>query len=131
MYTRTITAPRWGARATGKEHGVAYTVLVAEDGGGGSVIIPGPNGSALAPQDFRSHVIVGRARRDLGQSFVSVLATARETDGNGHNRVVGPDFQWRPSGSDVVFVAKEGAARARRLADVSTDLAAICARLPC
>lgn len=38
---------------------------------------------------------------------------------------------WVPSGSDVVFVAKEGAARLRRLADVSADLSAICARLPC
>ena len=47
-----------------------------------------------------------------GLSFVSVLATDREnhrTDAgpepgrdNGYNRVVGPDFQWRPSGQDVV-----------------------------
>src|SRR5204862_5334770 len=36
VYTRTITAPRWGARATGKEGGVRYTVLVADDAGGGT-----------------------------------------------------------------------------------------------
>ena len=37
VYTRTITAPDWGGRVTGKERGVRYTVLVAEDDGGGSV----------------------------------------------------------------------------------------------
>src|SRR5581483_7190980 len=42
LYTRTITAPRWGGRATGKIGENAYTILVAADRGGGSVIIPGP-----------------------------------------------------------------------------------------
>jgi hypothetical protein len=97
VYTRTITAPRWGARATGKAGGVVYTALVADDAGGGSVIVPGPNGSDLAPQDFRSRVFIGRARRDIGRSFVSMLVTDRETDGSGHNRVIGPDVEWRPS----------------------------------
>src|SRR5438094_7989665 len=41
VYTRTITAPRWGGRATGKEGGITYTALAAEDAGGGSVMIPG------------------------------------------------------------------------------------------
>jgi hypothetical protein len=102
VYTRTITAPRWGARATGKAGGVAYTALVAEDAGGGSVIVPGPNGSEFAPQDFRSRVLIGRARRDIGRSFVSMLVTDRETAGYGHNRVVGPDFEWRPSGTETI-----------------------------
>ena len=33
---------------------------------------------------------------------MSVLATDREIRGGGHNRVVGPDFQWRPSEKDTV-----------------------------
>ena len=61
VYTRTITAPRWGVRGTGKSARTAYTALVAEDGGGGSVILPGPNGSDLADQDFRSLVAAGAA----------------------------------------------------------------------
>ena len=101
LYTRTITDPSFGARATGKHDGIAYTALVAQDDGGGSVILPGPNGSSLAPQDFKSVVAVVRARRDLGRSFVGVLATDREAGDNGHNRVVGPDFQWR-RGGDVI-----------------------------
>jgi hypothetical protein len=30
-----------------------------------------------------------------------MLGTDREIEGRGHNRVVGPDFQWRPSSKDV------------------------------
>jgi hypothetical protein len=48
VYTRTITAPVWGGRVTGKEAGFRYTALVADDAGGGSAIIPGPNGSTMA-----------------------------------------------------------------------------------
>jgi hypothetical protein len=104
VYTRTITSPRWGGRITGKEAGIRYTALVAEDAGGGSAILPGPNGSSQAEQDFGSTVFLARAKRDIGLSFVSVLVADRENrpDGGGHSRVVGPDFQWRLSTADVV-----------------------------
>jgi len=103
VYTRTITAPQWGARATGKEAGIRYTVLVADDKGGGIRVLPGPTESSTADVPFGSTVMVVRAKRDIGLSFVSVLATDRENnDGNGHNRVVGPDFSWRPAPGDVI-----------------------------
>jgi len=103
VYTRTITAPRWGGRVTGKAAGLRYTLLVSDDEGGGSAILPGPTGSSFASQDFGSTVTIGRAKRDIGLSFIGFLVTDREShDGNGHNRVVGPDFQWRPSGHDVI-----------------------------
>jgi hypothetical protein len=95
VYTRTITAPDWGGRATGKLAGVNYTALVAEDAGGGSIVVPGPTASSFAPQDFQSTVFIGRARRDFGQSFASVLVADRENGADGHNRVMGPDVQWR------------------------------------
>jgi len=102
VYTRTITSPRWGLRGTGKLGRTAYTGLLVEDRGGGSVILPGPNESDLADQEFRSYVAVGRLRRDIGRSVVSLLATDREIRGGGYNRVVGPDFQWRPTARDTV-----------------------------
>jgi hypothetical protein len=103
VYTRTITTPDAGARMTGKAGGVRYTVLVADNAAGGSAVLPGPTSSSLAPVDFASTVMVARAKRDIRLSFVGVLATDRENrDGEGHNRVVGPDFQWRPAGTDVV-----------------------------
>lgn len=95
VYTRTITDPQWGARGTGRVAGLSYTSLVVQDEGGGSVILPRSEGSEEAPQDFRSWVGIGRLRHDVGRSFVSLLATTREIDGGGHNRVLGPDFEWR------------------------------------
>ncbi|MFI5120128.1 MAG: DUF5916 domain-containing protein [Thermoanaerobaculia bacterium] len=102
VYTRTITAPRWGARVTGRVGGASYTALVAEDEGGGSVILPGPNGSDFADQDFKSFVAVGRVRQEFGTSFASLLVADREVQGGGYNRVIGPDFQWRPTPSDTL-----------------------------
>jgi hypothetical protein len=103
VYTRTITAPIAGLRATGKAAGLRYTMLVARDDGGGSAVLPGPSGSSLASVDFGSTVFIARAKRDIGLSFISVLAAERERqDGQGYNRVVGPDMQWRPNGNDTV-----------------------------
>lgn len=78
VYTRTITAPRSGGRITGKDGGIRYTALVTEDAGGGSMVLPGPNGSSAASQDFASRVFIGRAKRDMGRSFVGALVAARE-----------------------------------------------------
>ena len=102
VYTRTITDPTWGGRVTGKSGGVRYTAAVAEDAGGGTVTLPGANGSSSAPQDFSSTVFVGRAKRDIGRSFIGALIADREaTSVDAHNRVLGPDFEWRPSAADV------------------------------
>jgi hypothetical protein len=102
VYTRTFTSPRWGARATGSFGDNSYTVLAGEDGGGGSVILPGANSSDLADQDYGSSVTIARFRRDIGDSFISALYTGREIDGGGHNRVFGPDFRWQVTEHDVV-----------------------------
>ena len=102
VYTRTISAPDWGGRATGKLAGVNYTALVAEDTGGGSVVIPGANSSSLADQDFHSTVFIGRAKKDFGLSFIGGLVTDRENGADGHNRVLGPDFQWRFHGTETM-----------------------------
>jgi hypothetical protein len=103
VYTRTITDPDWGARITGSRAGLRYTALVTGDAGGGTVIIPGPNDSSSAPQDFASTVFVGRAKQGIGRSFIGGLVTAREaSDEHAYNRVAGPDFEWRPSDADVV-----------------------------
>ncbi len=103
VYTRSFTAPRWGARVTGTRGRNAYTLLIGEDEGGGSVIIPGTDSSELADQDFSSTVAIGRWRRDLGKrSFASFLLSDRETSGGAYNRVLGPDFEWRPNDRDTI-----------------------------
>jgi hypothetical protein len=102
VYTRSITSPRWGLRTTGKFDSNQYTAFIAEDRGGGSVILPGPTSSSFANQDFSSFVGMGRLRHDFGHSFASFLLTDREVEGGGHNRILGPDFQWRAGEHDTV-----------------------------
>lgn len=102
VYTRSFTDPRWGGRATGGTEHSKYTLLLGQDRGGGSVIIPGPQGSSFAEQDFESWVVTGRVRRDLGLSSASLLYSGREIDGGGSNRVFGPDFQWRPNQQSTI-----------------------------
>lgn len=103
-YTRNITSPRWGMRATGKIGDSAYTVLLSDDRGGGLTIIPGPLGNGFAPQDLRAYSTIARLRHDLGNSFVGAVLTDRELSGGGHNRVIGPDAQWRPNNRDAITV---------------------------
>ena len=102
VYTRTVTSPLWGGRATGKLGDSAYTFLVTRDQGGGSVVLPGPIASSFADQDFASTVAIGRLRREWGSSFASLLLTDREIPGGAHNRVLGPDFRWHPNDYDSV-----------------------------
>lgn len=102
VHTRTITSPSWGVRATGQSGSNAYTLLVAEDRGGGSMVLPGMSGSDFVPQDFRSQVLIGRLRRTIGKSFGGLLLSAREIEGGGHNRLFGPDFLWKPNATDQV-----------------------------
>ena len=97
-YTRSINSPAWGMRATGNAGASAYTFLVAEDRGGGSLILPGAQQSEFVPQDFRSRVALGRLRRGFGDSFGAVMLSAREIEGGGYNRVFGPDFLWDMKG---------------------------------
>ena len=101
-YTRNITSPRWGLRSTGKFGDSAYTVLVSDDRGGGLTIVPGPLGNDFVPQDQRAYSTIARIRHDLGKSFVGAVLTDRELRDGGHNRVLGPDFQWRPNDSDAI-----------------------------
>ena len=102
VYTRSITAPSGGLRVTGRVGQTAFTALGARDRGDGLVILPGPEGSDAALQDFQSNVGVMRLRRDVGASFVSVLATGRTIDDGGHNAVFGPDFNWRPRPTEAI-----------------------------
>jgi hypothetical protein len=102
VYTRTITSPRWGGRATGRLGAMSYALLAADDRGGGSVILPGPAESGLAPQDFGAFVGIARVRYERGMSYAGALFSGREVDGGAYNRVAGPDLLWRPGQSDRV-----------------------------
>jgi hypothetical protein len=96
VYTRTITSPAWGTRATGQFRNSSYTFLVTADEGGGSRIEPGPVSSDLVPQSGHSVASIGRWRAAWRKTYAGVMATDREYD-TGFNRVFGPDILWRPN----------------------------------
>ena len=100
VYTRSITSPAWGIRATGQTGTTAYTLLAVEDRGGGAVVLPGSEGSSFVRQDFRSLAVIGRLRTSIGSSFAGLLLSDREVQGGGHNRVIGPDFLWKMTTAD-------------------------------
>jgi hypothetical protein len=104
VYTRAFNAPRWGGRATGTSAKDKYTILVGEDRGGGVTILPGPESSDLADIDFESTVALGRYRHDFGKAFVGAVYAGREVGdgGSAWNRVLGPDFEWRPNGQHTI-----------------------------
>ena len=102
VYTRTITSPRWGGRATGRLSGLAYTVLAADDRGGGSVVLPGPTGSSLAPQDYRrSWASRGRGRIWAPRSWARSMRAARSTEED-TTASTGPTSSGAPAQVDVV-----------------------------
>src|SRR3954470_8382695 len=96
IYTRSITDPAWGVRATQRREGFDGTALVTRDDGGGLVMLPGTYNTGFARQDFKSVATIARARWQLDTSTPGFTFTDRTLDGGAYNRVAGPDLVWSP-----------------------------------
>jgi hypothetical protein len=96
IYTRTVTDPAWGVRATQRAERFDGTVMVARDDGGGLVLLPGTYGTRFALQDFKSVASFARGRWQVRGATVGGVFTDRTLEGGAYNRVAGPDFAWFP-----------------------------------
>ena len=96
IYTRSVTDPAWGIRATQRSGTFDGTVLVTKDDGGGLVLLPNTYTTNFARQDFKSVASFARGRWQVGGATVGFLATDRSIDGGAYNRVAGADFAWFP-----------------------------------
>lgn len=96
IYTRSVTDPAWGLRATQRSAGFDGTMLVTRDDGGGLVLLPSTYTTNFARQDFRSVASFARGRWQARGATVGALFTDRTLEGGAYNRVVGPDFVWFP-----------------------------------
>lgn len=93
LYTRSISDPRWGVRATWRSDRLAGSGVLVQDRGGGLTPLPGAYGTGFALQP-RNTALLSRAGWRAGDwSFGSVLAH-RRYDEAGENTVGGLDAQW-------------------------------------
>jgi hypothetical protein len=89
VHTRHIVDPAWGAKVTGNADHLAFGFLQSLD--------TRPEGAG----DDKLFTI-GRATYALGESnYVGAIVTDTEQAGR-HNRVVGADLSWRPTGTQGI-----------------------------
>ena len=81
FYSRAITDPRWGVRATYRGNDSEATALALRDAGGGLVLRPNAFGTASVAVDQASTVVFARHRSQIGDkaSLAGIIST-REWD---------------------------------------------------
>jgi hypothetical protein len=102
FYSRSVTDPRYGLRATWRARGADATALTLHDEGGGLVLRPGAFGTAVFAQDGESQATLLRARRHWGAASGGVVLSERDYGSRGRNVVAGADLHWTPSPQDQV-----------------------------
>ncbi len=97
LYSRSITDPRWGLRATWRGDLLTGSAMALHDKGGGDLVIPAPYGSTFARQPA-SDVVFSRAQVHLGKLVLGSVAAGRryaeQGEDLGSNAVGGLDAQW-------------------------------------
>lgn len=97
FYSRAITDPGWGLRATWRGPHADATGLSMRDDGGGLVLLPGTYATGVVPQDVRSRSTLLRGRAHVDPFTAGALLSLREYADGRHNRVAGADVVWRAS----------------------------------
>ena len=97
FYSRSVTDPRWGLRATWRGSRSDATALTLDDAGGGVILRPGPYATGIALQDSRSQASLLRARTHGGTFTAGGLLSVRDCGGGRSNQVAGVDGVWRAS----------------------------------
>ena len=103
FYTRAITDPDWGLRATWRGAAAEATALILRDAGGGQVLRAGAFATRRGVQPEDSQASFARGRMQIGPSGEMGLAglVSKRDFGNGlFTRVVGSDGVWRAGESD-------------------------------
>jgi hypothetical protein len=104
FYSRAVTAPRYGLRATWRAPRADATAWTLADDGGGLVLRPGAFATEVFAQDGHSQGSLLHARQHRGHdTSVGVLLSQRDYGsgrGRGRYDVVGADALWLPNGQD-------------------------------
>lgn len=98
FYSRSVTAPRWGLRATQRGSQSEGTVLAMRDAGGGLLLRADAFGTQSAPIDRPSELLFARQQLRLGDALaVAGLLSLRDWGGGASTRVAGLDARWQPT----------------------------------
>jgi hypothetical protein len=108
FYSRSVTDPRWGLRATWRGADADATGLSLNDDGGGLVLRPGAYGTGVALQDRRSQATLLRGRVHGDGLSAGGLLSVRRYDAARENRVAGADLLWRRTDEEQVRVRALG-----------------------
>jgi Domain of unknown function (DUF5916) len=102
FYSRSVTDPRYGLRATWRSPSADATAWTLADDGGGVVLRPGPFGTEAFAQDGHSQASLLRARQHSGKEVsLGVLLSRRDYGSQrGRTDVAGADALWLPNGQD-------------------------------
>lgn len=100
FYTRAITDPDWGLRATWRGAGAEATALSLRDAGGGVVLRAGAFATRSAAQPHGSQASFARGRMQFGGLGLAGLLSLRDFGNGLTTQVIGSDGVWRAGDSD-------------------------------
>jgi hypothetical protein len=94
FYSRAVTDPRWGLRATFRGNDAEGTALALRDAGGGLVLRPNAFSTASFAVDQPSNVLFARHRNQLGdKASLAAILSVREWGPGIGTQVAGMDGQ--------------------------------------
>ncbi|MFN3302631.1 MAG: DUF5916 domain-containing protein [Roseateles sp.] len=100
FYTRAITDPNWGLRATWRGADAEATALQLRDAGGGPVLRAGAFATRVGLQPRDSEASFARGRRQFGSVGLAGLLSRRDFGHGLGTQVLGSDAVWRAGDSD-------------------------------
>lgn len=100
FYTRAITDPDWGLRATWRGARAEATALHLRDAGGGPVLRAGAFATRDGVQPRGSQASFARGRMQFGSLGLAGLVSLRDFGSGLTTRVAGSDGVWRAGDSD-------------------------------
>lgn len=102
FYSRTVSNPAWGLRATWRAADADATAMSLRDQEGGLVLRGRPYGTLEYAQSRATRASLWRTRWHGAGLLLGAFASQRAYEGLGDNDVIGLDAQWRSAGGDDV-----------------------------
>ncbi|MDC8785618.1 carbohydrate binding family 9 domain-containing protein [Roseateles koreensis] len=101
FYSRAITDPDWGLRATWRGASAEATALSLRDAGGGQILRAHAYNTDSHAQALASQASFARGRMQLGGASVGLLGALRDYGQGLNTRLLGSDFAWAASDVDL------------------------------